>query len=476
MMNSLRACLAFTLILFGNVSAYAQKAWTLKECVDYALENNITVKQNALNSGLNELTVTQNKYALLPSLNSSASRNWNFGRTIDPFTNLYTNQQVSSDNISLNSNLTLFSGFQLLNTLKQSKLDYMAGVSDLQKIKNDISLNVISAYLQVLYAKEQLKVAAARVAQSQEQRDRVKRMVDAGTMVQGNLLDAESQLSNEELSNVTAVNQLTIAKLTLTQLLQLQSPEGFDVQSPDVILPDVSVAALSPAQIYELALKSLPEVKAAETRLLSAEKGVTIAKGAYYPRLTAFGSISSFYSSSSENRIAGFTDNGLQPNGNVTTSGELVLAPSNTPVFEKYSYVDQLDNNVNKGVGLSINIPLFNGLTTRTNVNRAKLNYENAKFSADLTRNQVFQSIQQAHADATAAKMKYDATEKNLKAFEEAFQYAEKRFNAGLLNSLEYLTSTNNLTRTKIELLQAKYDFIFRVKVLDFYAGNPLIF
>ncbi|MBL7924891.1 MAG: TolC family protein, partial [Bacteroidia bacterium] len=279
------AGLSLALLLYANPAAYGQKAWTLRECVDYALEHNITVKQNEINTDLNHLAVTQNKFALLPTLNASVGRNWNFGRTIDPFTNQFTTQQVESDNWSLSSNVTLFSGFQLRNTLKQSQLNYLAGKSDLDKIRNDISLNVISAYLQVLYTKEQLKVADARVEQARQQRDRVKRMVEAGTMVQGNFLDAESQLSNEELSKVTAENQLANARLSLTQLLQLESPEGFDVQDPGAQVPDAGVAALQPSQIYELALKSLPEIKAADTRISSAEKGLSIAKGGFYPRL-----------------------------------------------------------------------------------------------------------------------------------------------------------------------------------------------
>ncbi len=470
-----KICILSSFLIAAGHPANAQKSWTLKECVDYALENNITVKRSEVSAKVSELSVMQNKYALLPSLNASGSRNWNFGRTIDPFTNLFTTQQVQSDNLSLNSNVTLFSGFQLVNTLKQSQLDYMAGLSDLQKIKNDISLNVISAYLQVLYAREQLKVANARVLQATEQRDRVKRMVDAGTMVQGNLLDAESQLSNEELSNITAENQLTNAKLSLTQLLQLPSPEGFDVQEPEVSLPDESVASMNPAQIYEIAQKTLPEVKAADTRISSAEKAITVAKGGFYPRITLFGSVSSFYSSSSK-KVSGIDFDGFQPDGSITSAGDTVLSPAYTSRLEDNPYSDQFDQNLNKAVGLSLNIPLFNGMSSRTGVKRARLNFENAKFAAQQTRNQVYQSIQQAHTDALAAKKRYDATQKSVLAFDEAYQYAEKRFNAGLMNSLEFLTATNNLTRTKIELLQAKYDYIFRIKVLDFYAGNPLLF
>lgn len=458
-----------------NADVYGQKIWTLRECVDYALENNITVKQNEINSELNEIVTLQNKLSLLPTLNASVGRNYNFGRTIDPFTNQFTTNQVESDNWSLSSNVTLFNGFSLQNTLKQSQLNFLAGKSDLQKIKNDISLNVITAYLQVLYAKEQLSVADGRVAQSQQQYDRVKRMVDGGLMVQGNLLDAASQLSNEELSKITAENQWITAKLTLTQLLQLESSDGFEVEDPAVQLPESSVTSLQPAQIFDLGVKSLPEIKAADIRVQSAEKGVSIAKATYYPRLSAFGQLSSFYSSSSK-KISGIDYNGFVPNGSVTSGGDTVLSPDFTTRIEDNPYRNQLDDNYNKAFGLSLSIPIFNGLSSQSNVKRAKLNLENSRYAAQLTRNQVYQSIQQAYSDALAAKKRFDATTRSLSAFTEAFQYAEKRYNAGLINSLEFLTANNNLTRTKVELLQAKYDYIFRLKVLDFYAGNPLTF
>jgi outer membrane protein len=463
------------LILLANAGAYAQKMWTLQDCVDHALKNNLQVKRNEITTEINQVAVTQNKLSMLPSVNGQAGRNWNFGRTIDPFTNLFTTQQVESDNLSLNGSVTLFNGFQLWNTFRQSELDYYASQSDLQKIRNDISLNVVSAYLQVLFAKEQLKVAQNRIEQSREQRDRVSKMVSAGTMVQGNLLDAESQLSNEELAAITAENTLANAKLTLTQLLQLPSPDGFDVSDPGAGVPETEILSMTPTQIYELALNNLPEIKSAETRIQSAEKGVTIAKGGLFPRVTAFGSLSSFYSSSSK-RFSGSTFQGFFPNGSITSSGDTVLSPVFSSSLDDNPYNKQLDQNFNKSVGLSLNIPLFNGFSTQSNIRRARLNLDNARLAAETTRNTVYQSVQQAHTDAQAARKRFEATQKNAVSFQEAYNYSEKRFNAGVINSLEFLTATNNLTRTKVELLQAKYDYIFRLKVLDFYAGKPLTF
>lgn len=468
--------LLFLLSFFlqGN-DALAQKAWSLQECVDYALENNLTVKRSEVSAELTEVNFQQSKYALLPSLNASAGRNYNFGRTIDPFTNQFTTSQVESDNLSLNSSLIIFNGFQLRNTLQQSRLEFMAGRHDLQKIKNDISLNVVSAYLQALYAKEQLKVASERADLARQQQDRVRRMVESGVMVQGNLLDATAQAATEELALVTAQNQVELARLALAQLLQLKTTTDFDVQDPQVDIPEQSVADKSVEEIYSLSLRFLPEIKAVDTRLRSAEKGVDIAQGAFAPRLTAFGQLSSFYSSSNK-RITDARLVGFAPNGSFTSALDTVFAPVFDYSLETNPYRRQLDQNLNRAVGISMSIPLFNGMNTRSGLRRARLNLENARINKDQTLNQVFQSVQQAHTDAKAAGKRYQATLGSVQAFEASYQYAQKRFDAGVIQSLEYLTAVNNLTRARIDLLQAKYDFIFRLKVLDFYSGIPLTF
>jgi outer membrane protein len=470
----------FFVLIFSMcmLEAMAQKAWSLQECVDYALKNNLAVKRGEVSAELADVNFQQSKFARLPTLNASAGRNWNFGRTIDPFTNQFTTSQVESDNLSLNSSLVLFNGFQLRNTLQQSRLEFMAGQHDLQKIKNDISLNVVSAYLQALYAKEQLKVAEGRVELAKQQQERVRRMVDNGIMVQGNLLDATAQYATEELALVSAQNQVDMARLALAQLLQLTTVGDFDVLDPQVGIPDKAAVDRTVEEIYLLSLRFLPEVHAADTRMQSAEKGVVIAQGAFAPRLTLFGQLSTFYASSNK-RITDGSLIGYAPDGSFISTGFDTL-PVLSPLFdynlETNPYRTQLDQNLNRAVGVSMSIPLFNGLNTRSALQRARLNLESAKINKDQTRNQVFQSIQQAHTDAKAAGKRYEATKGSVEAFEAAFQYAQKRFDAGVIQSLEYLTAVNNLTRSRIDLLQAKYDYIFRLKVLDFYAGIPLTF
>lgn len=464
------------LFLIASSSGFAQEAWSLQKCVEHALKNNLSVKQQAINNELSKISVSDSKFDMFPTLNGSSSGNYNWGRSVDPFAYTFTNQEIKSVNLSLNGNVNLFNGFQIQNTLKQSQLNYLASELDLKKIQNDISLNVVSAYLQVLYAKEQLNVMDNRVYEATQQRDRAKLMVDAGTMPKGNLLDAESQLSNEELNKITAENQLINSKLTLIQLLELESVDNFEIVVPSAELPSTSVMANKPEQIYTLSLASLPEIKSAAIKVESAKKGIQIASAGYLPRLNMFGSISSGYSSTSRSIDGLPTFLGYAPNGDLTQSGEFVQSPIFSTNFKKTAFGDQIDNNLNKSVGLSINIPIFNGFSAKNNVARAKLNFFNAQVSEELVKNTVYKSIQQAYTDAIAAQKKYYAIEKSVVALQEAYDYSKKRFEAGVSNSLEFLTSTNNLTRGKVDLLQSKYDYIFKVKVLDFYAGIPLSF
>lgn len=462
------------LVSFSN-NSHAQKIWSLRECIDHALQNNLNIRQTGLTVKQQEIELDRSKAGFYPTLNGNASYQYNFGRSLDPTSYQFTNEEIRSSNIGLNGSLLLFNGFQLQNSLRQSKLEYLASQEDLKKIQNDVSLNVTSAYLQVLYAKEQLKVTSARMDESGQQRDRTRRMVDAGIMTQGNLLDAEAQYTNEELNQVTAENQLANAKLTLIQLLELDSVSNFDVEDPQVQSPEMTTLAQSPSEIYSLSLQTLPEIKSADTKILSAEKNLSALKGSLWPRLSLFGGLSSGYSSARET-VTGINYAGLLPSGAQTASGEAVLSPVFFTTTERTNFGDQLDQNFSKNFGFSLNVPILNGFNSRSNVKLGKLGLENAKVNSEIIRNQLFKSIQQAHTDALAAQKRLSATEKAVQSLQEAYTYAERRYNAGLTSSLEFLTATNNLTRAKIDALQARYDLIFRVKVLDFYAGRPLAF
>lgn len=468
--------LLLLLLLLYPISGFSQKQWSLQECVDYAVQHNLTVKQQYISTQTQENSVNQSFYSFFPTLNASGNGSFNWGRSVDPFSYTFTNAEIKSINPSLSSNITIFNGFQLQNTLKQSKLNFMAGQNDLKKIQNDISLSVVSAYLQFLYTKEQYKLTQARVNESKRQRDRAKSMADAGAMTQGNLLDAESQLANEELNNITAENQNTIARLSLAQLLELDSIANFDIVTPQVDIPTSSVLNSTAEELFQLALSHLPEIKSATFKEASALTSVSIARGSYMPRLTMFGSLASGYSSTTRNLDGTPQFLGFFPNGLTTVNGDVVLAPAFKTDFVKTPLSTQFDNNVTKAVGISLSIPIFNGFSSRYRVSNAKLNLLAAETNSQQAKNTVFKSVQQAVADANAAQKKYQALDKSVTALDEAYKYAEKRYNAGLTSSLEFLTATNNLTRGKVDLLQAKFDLIFKIKILDFYAGNPLAF
>jgi outer membrane protein len=467
-----RFLVGFIALIFFQ-PAYSQKKWTLQECVDHALKNNISIRQSEIVLQQSKISLTQKKLQFLPSINGSASHNYNFGRSVDPTTNQFTTEQIQSDNISVSSNITLFNGLQLQNELKQNRLDYLANSYDLKKNMNDISLSVVSSFLQVLFAQDALTASVNQRDRSLKQRDRTKALTDAGSLTQGNYLDAEAQLATDEVAVITAENNLTIALLSLAQLLELQTIDGFSVERPASEIPDISILSQTPMSIYQSAQQHLPELKSSQTRVMSAKAGLSVARGARYPRLSAFASLGTGYSSASQ-RLSGSQFLGLFPNGSFTTFGDTVLSPLYITNLEDTPFDDQIDQNYNRSVGFSLSIPIFNGWATEGGVKRARLNVLNTELSEDLQNQQVLKSIQQAYADATGSQKKYAAAQRSFDALQASFTYTQKKFDGGLVSSFEWLTAKNNFAKAELDLLQAKYDYIFRVKVLDFYAGKPL--
>ena len=473
MFRLLNTILFSSFLIITPLLLKGQETWSLQRCVEHALKNNISVKQSEISMEQAKISLLQKKMQMAPTVNGSASNNYNFGRSVDPYTYTFTTEQIQSVNFSLNGNLTLFNGFQLQNELKQSQLDFRASEFDLEKIRNDISLNVTSSFLQVLYAKEQLMAAKNRNEQSIKERDRTKALTEAGSLTQGNLLDAEAQLASDELAFINAENQFTVANLTLFQLLELNESDSIIVEEPVTDVPDLSVFSLESQAVFQLAEQSLPELKSSAYKERSAVRALAIARGARYPRLSFFGSLGTGYSNTTQ-RFIGSKFVGLFPTGSVTNKGDTVLGQVFSSTREKTPFEDQLNQNYSKSMGFSLNFPLFNGWSVNGNVSRAKLNMKNAQYGTELIRKQVFKSIQQAHADAYGAQKKYYASQKSRDAMRSSFSFTEKKYKGGLLSSLDFLTVKNNLSKAESDFLQAKYDYIFRVKVLDFYAGKKL--
>lgn len=442
------------IIALGSTSLRAQDEWSLERCIEYALQHNIQIKQSALQQESARLDKTQSFAQLFPNLNASTGVNMNFGRNIDPGTNSFVTEQVNSNNYWVGTSVTLFNGFRLLNSFKQAQIDLLAAEYNLKGLSNDISMNISTAFMQVMFNEELLLVAQQQLEVTTEQLGRTQKLVDAGSLPAGNVYDVQAQLASNELQIINMENALSASLLTLKQMLNLQASEIFRIQRPPVDVPLESIGAVTVGSVYDMALNNWPQVKSRETQLLSAQRGERIAFATYTPSLNANASVSTLFSSAYKNTF--FDTTGL--------------------VQEDIPFGKQLDQNLSQSVGFSLSVPIFNGLQSRTTVKKARLNRMNAELLLQDEKNQLYSSVQQAYNDAQAAKRQYDASEKSVKATELAFDYAKQRFNVGMMNALDFTTTTNNLTRARSELLRSKYDYIFKMKVLDFYQGKPITF
>lgn len=425
----------------------AQEKWSLDECITYALSHNIQIKQQELNTKVQENNLLQSKIDLAPSVNASANRNFSFGRYADPTTNVFIEQNSISDNYGLNSQVTLFNGFQKINTIKRNQLDLNAKIADLEKFKNDISLNIASSYLNVLFNIELLETALDQLEITKQQEDRTEKLVNAGSLAKGDLLEIKAQKSNEELQIVNSENQLAISKLNLKQMLELDTLKQFDIVRPNVNIQDVDLP-LNVDEVFDYASNNLPQVMSAEYRLESYKKSLAIAKGARSPQLTLGGGFSTTYSDARGSRLGGS--------------------------FTAFKYADQIKDNRSTYFALSLNIPIFNGWRVNTSINNSRIGVQNARYSLDWEKKILYKEIQQKYLDAIAAKKKYVATESTLTSTQEFFKYTQQKFDVGMVNTLDYNLAKNRVTKSKSDLLQAKYEYIFAVKILDFYQGKNI--
>lgn len=477
-MHSRVLSLFYLLLIPLSMSGQSTEVWTLQRCIDHALEKNLQIRQSELNVDMAKSQQQQSAAGFFPSLNGSASQNHYYGRSIDPFTNTFTTNEVRSNSFVLSSSVSLFEGFQLQNTLRQSNLNYLSSRQDLKKVENDISLNVATLYLQVLYNQELIKVSTDQAEASRLQRTKIARMEELGAASRGNLLEMESQLSTDELRLIQAQAALDQSLLSLTQLLELESSTGFQVDVPLALIPAVQAEVFNVNGLYAAALNSQPEIKSAEFKVSSAEKGLRIAQGGRYPRLFMSGNLNTNFSTSSKD-ITGYTI-GFPSSvfSGYTSNGDSVytIVANTTPILEQTPFSDQLNNNLSKSFGFTLQVPLFNGWSVRNNVTRSRINLEQSKLNNEITRKNLYKSVQQAVNDALAAQKKFEASGKSAATLKETYEYNRQRFDVGLISSYEFLTAKNNYARAEADVLQAKYDYIFKLKILDFYQGKSLTF
>ncbi|MCB8964937.1 MAG: TolC family protein [Bacteroidales bacterium] len=437
----------FVLILSLPTILWAQEPWSLERCIGYALENNLQVKQQVLNVELSESQLQQSRLSTLPSLNVSGNHGYSFGRVTNYKTNEKEKQNSQSTSFSVSSSLSLFDGFQKYNTQKLSRYNLQASVHDVDKVKNNIALAIASAYLQILYQQELVDVAKRQFEQSQMQVDRTQKLLTAGSVPEGTLLEVEALLASDELALISAQNQLESDYLTLAQLLEIKNPSELQIQKPEIPALDSSAIVFTVGDVYSSAELCMPQILGSQVRVKSAEMDVKIARGAYYPSLNL--------------------------NGNYNTGAQSYINTSN-PLLSTDPFFTQIKDNATTTVSLNLSIPIFNGGTTRHRVSSAKISLDNAQLSLESERNALYKDIQKAYTDALGAQKKLIANAKSKAANEESFRYSENKFSLGLINAFDYTTARNNYSKAQTDLLYAKYELLFKLKILDFYKGTPL--
>jgi outer membrane protein len=445
--------LLISLTLSGAWAQNSGKVWTLEECIQYAWKNNIQVRQSELNVMTSQLNLKQAQANRLPNLNATVSGRNNVGRSIDPFTNVIVDQDVTSQSYNINSSVTLFNGLGQINTINQNKADLAKSEYDLENQKNTTALSIANFYLNILLAQEQVKSAELSLQTSELQLDRTDKQVKAGALALQSLLQARQQVANDEVNLITVQNTLDLARLNLKQALQLPASTEMEISFPQIGDPsDEELGALDLDIVYQQA-QSLPMVKSAESQLESSTYRVQVARAGRYPSLTLSGGLNTAYSSAAPNQ---FPD------------------PNSPSGFKENTYMNQLDFNLARFVGLNLSIPIFSRLQNNTNVGLAKVTQNNSKYILEGTKNQLRQDIEQAYYNARAAAKTYQATKKQVEALEESFRNVEQRFNLGSSNTVEYNQIRNDYNRAQNDLIRSKYDFIFKLKVLEFYQGKPL--
>lgn len=448
MMKKLLLC---CILITTAWAAHAQekKVWTLQECIDYALKNNLTVKTNLLNAETSKVNLDQSKFQMLPTLNGGGSFGYNWGRSIDPTTNQFVTDRINSINFQANSSLLLFNGFRLFNFYKQSLVDNEAAAEDFIKAKNDVILNVITLYMSVVFNKELLNNTQSQLATTTQQLERTRRLAEAGSVPRGNVLDLEAQQASNELNVITNENAVNLSLLRLKQALQIQASQGMDIEVPDMNTDNGAIGQTAD-EIYDRAVELMPEIKSAKLRLQSSLYAYKSNRGSYFPRLTIGGNLFTNYSSARD-----------------------IVTPI-TP--DGYSRSEQLRDNIAKSASLQLQIPIFNGYQTRATVKRSYFNTQQAEINLTSAENTLRQSVETAYNDASASSKTYQSALKLVNARDEAFRMLKQRYDNGAANFVEYQTAENALFQAKSDLVRAKYDFIFKKKVLDFYQGKPIEF
>jgi outer membrane protein len=445
------------------------------------MENNISVKQADVQARITALQLKLSEAGRYPNLGFSANGGYNFGRSVNPATNSFESRSIFFSNFQLQSSVNLFNWFSQRYTVQASELDKKAADAATEKARNDIALNVAVAYLQTLLANEQVEVSAIQIQQTRSQLENIRKQVAAGALPELNAVELEAQLARDSATYIGTQATYQQNLIQLKALLNLDMAVPFDIEKPNVAsIPVESLAELQPALVYQQALKNLPQQRVNQFRYQSAQKNIQVARASMFPTLSAFANIGSRYSSlfpDQQNPV-------ITPTGKVDTLGFVEIAPGtiryavrpgfqvatkNTPVGRQI-----FDVNLSQAIGLNLSVPIFNNRQLRTNWDRAKLNAETVKLQMEQDNMSLQADIYNAHTNAVNAQQRYLAAQKGVEAAERAFGFSQKRYDVGLLQTIELITNQNNLYRSRLDALAAQYEFVFRMKLLEFYKGQGM--
>ena len=434
-----------TLSVFLSLTAKAQEIWTLEKCIEYAWANNLSIQQQKIEVSRNENQLLKSKLDFIPSLNASVGHNFNWGRSVDlQNLEIIRNKLSQSTSASASTSVYLLDGFSKINTLRSSRKSLEISIQEVERLKDEISVSIARSYLQILLSREILAAARESFQAVSEQRDRTKLLVESGSQPYSSLLEIESQLATERVQVVTAENQLTTNTLALMQLLDLPYSADFRIAVPDISLSTASSVKENTDDIYACA-QSMPLIQSARLALDKGELDLKTALGQYYPKISLSASYGTFYSSSS-----------FAPDGST------------------YPFFEQFRDNINPSVSIGLSIPIFNNWSVRINVKNARLSRESLEIDLRMKEQTLYKDIQTAVTEAETFFRQMEAARANVASMEESMRYVKEKFNAGALNGTDYTVARTNLFKATSEYIQAKYQYVFQLKIIDYYKGIPL--
>jgi outer membrane protein len=450
--SGMAAMVSCLLLMAATTKSEAQTVITLQKAVQLTLDNNLQIKQAQFNEAIDNENLGQAKNNRLPNLTANPQSSFNFGRSVDPSTNQFVNQSIFGLSGSITSQVLLFQGGMLRNQILESKLLLDVDKSNTAKVKNDLTLNVITTFLSVLSNQDLVKAAEQQVDIANQTLDKVQKNFDVGNNTLADLSQSKATQSTAQLNLTTAQNQLDISLLTLKQFMEMDPKAQITVERPD-ISKLTNVKTIYDAQdVYSSALAVNPDVHLAALQAQASLQNVAVAKSAYYPTLALFGSLGSNYSNA--RKITSVTPGGV--------------------VFLPYPFTDQISDNFNQAIGVSLQIPIFGRFSTRTSVRKAQFNYQLAQVSEQLAKNNLNKTIAQAVLDLRAADKKYASAQQTFQSNKDAYNVTQQRYTVGLVNSLDYNTALINMNKSEFDMIQARYEVIFRSKIIDYYLGNQI--